>query len=186
MLELCAVIASFLGVYLAARENILNWVIGVVQASLYAYVFYQSQLYSDMILNIIYVPIQVIGFISWAWRDQKTHQKVLIIHRLKPLTVIVIFLMIILLAYLWSLFDAYFLHGEDPYLDSFVLIAALFGQGLLIRKILQCWYIWICASLVSSYIFFLEALYLSSLARLAFFGIAIYGLIFWYRCYKNM
>ncbi|MCF6766520.1 nicotinamide riboside transporter PnuC [Thiotrichales bacterium 19S3-7] len=185
MLEACAVIAAFLGVYLAARENILNWLVGIVEALLYTYIFYKSQLYSDMILNVVYLPIQVIGYISWAKRDQRTHKKVFVIHKLKPLIFAILFLVIIALAYLWSLFDSYFLHGEDPFLDSFVLISALAGQWLLIRKVLQCWYIWICVTSVSCYIFFLEGLYLSSFARIIFLAVAIYGLIFWYRRYRE-
>ena len=49
--EIAACLAYALSVWLAARNNIHTWWIGIIGSGLYAWVFYSVQLYADVTLQ---------------------------------------------------------------------------------------------------------------------------------------
>ena len=64
-----ASIAGVLCVVLVAKGSIWNYLFGIVNVSLYAYISYKASLYGDAALNALYyVPMQFVGF--WQWRKR--------------------------------------------------------------------------------------------------------------------
>lgn len=64
-----ASVAGVLCVVLVAKGSIWNYLFGIVNVSLYAYISYKASLYGDAALNAFYyVPMQFIGF--WQWRKR--------------------------------------------------------------------------------------------------------------------
>lgn len=62
-------IAGVLCVVLVAKGSIWNYLFGIVNVSLYAYISYKASLYGDAVLNALYyVPMQFIGFCQWRKR----------------------------------------------------------------------------------------------------------------------
>jgi nicotinamide mononucleotide transporter len=66
-----AAICGLLCVWLTVRQNVLCWPIGLIQVVLYIGVFYAARLYSDLILHVIYVFIQIYGWYHWLYGGQK-------------------------------------------------------------------------------------------------------------------
>ncbi len=62
-------IAGVLCVVLVAKGSIWNYLFGIINVSMYAYISYKAALYGDAALNAFYyVPMQFIGF--WQWRKR--------------------------------------------------------------------------------------------------------------------
>ena len=62
-------IAGVLCVVLVAKGSIWNYLFGIVNVSMYAYISYKASLYGDAALNALYyVPMQFIGW--WQWRKR--------------------------------------------------------------------------------------------------------------------
>ena len=62
-------ITGVLCVVLVAKGSIWNYLFGLVNVSLYAYISYKASLYGDASLNAFYyVPMQFIGY--WQWRKR--------------------------------------------------------------------------------------------------------------------
>ena len=62
-------IAGVLCVVLVAKGSIWNYLFGLVNVSMYAYISYKASLYGDAGLNALYyVPMQFIGW--WQWRKR--------------------------------------------------------------------------------------------------------------------
>jgi len=62
-------IAGVLCVVLVAKGSIWNYLFGLVNVSMYAYISYQAALYGDAALNALYyLPMQFIGW--WQWRKR--------------------------------------------------------------------------------------------------------------------
>jgi nicotinamide mononucleotide transporter len=60
-------ITGVLCVVLVAKGSIWNYLFGLVNVSLYAYISYKASLYGDAALNALYyLPMQFIGW--WQWR----------------------------------------------------------------------------------------------------------------------
>jgi len=63
--EVTAMAFGLACVVLTIRQNIWAWPTGLVQVLLYIWIFKQTRLYSDMVLHIIYVPMQLYGWYHW-------------------------------------------------------------------------------------------------------------------------
>ncbi len=62
-------IAGVICVVLVAKGSIWNYLFGVVNVSLYAYISYKAAIYGDAGLNALYyLPMQFIGW--WQWRKR--------------------------------------------------------------------------------------------------------------------
>ena len=62
-----AAITGVLCVVLVAKGSIWNYLFGLVNVSLYAYISYKASLYGDAALNALYyLPMQFLGW--WQWR----------------------------------------------------------------------------------------------------------------------
>ena len=64
-IEAIASLFGLLCVWLTVRQNIWCWPVGLVMVSLYIWIFYQAKLYSDMGLQVVYVALQIYGWMHW-------------------------------------------------------------------------------------------------------------------------
>jgi len=64
-LEIFGVLTGAICVLLAAKENILNWPIGIVNNVLFFVMFWRNKLYADATLQIFYIAIAIYGW--WRW-----------------------------------------------------------------------------------------------------------------------
>jgi len=58
-------------VVMVAKGNILNYLFGLVNVTLYGYISYKAELYGDAALNILYyLPMQFVGWFIWIRRRE--------------------------------------------------------------------------------------------------------------------
>jgi len=66
MLEISANLVTALAIFLAGRNSIHTWWLGIIGCILFGTLFYQSQLYADFTLQGFFI---ITGMIGWArWR----------------------------------------------------------------------------------------------------------------------
>ncbi|WP_139149973.1 nicotinamide mononucleotide transporter, partial [Sphingobium yanoikuyae] len=63
VLEIIAVIISFLGIWLTARRHLLCWPVNLMACALYAKLFLDVRLYADMVLQGLFGIAIVYGWI---------------------------------------------------------------------------------------------------------------------------
>lgn len=69
-LELFAASLGAIAVYLTVRQNPWCWPIGLVMVALYAWIFFEVKLYSDMLLQMVYAALQLYGWLPrFPWRQ---------------------------------------------------------------------------------------------------------------------
>ena len=64
-IELVATVFTLACVWLATRNHIATWWTGLVGVTAYFFLFYQVQLYSDMLLQTYFFVTGIYGW--WAW-----------------------------------------------------------------------------------------------------------------------
>jgi nicotinamide mononucleotide transporter len=180
-IEIFGAIFGFLSVYFTIKQNIWCWFFGLLQVVLYCFVFYTSKLYSDMILHIIYIFLQVYGWYSWKYGG--SNKSTLRINLLTNTTfwIGLTVLSTALLGYVMQTnTDASF-----PYEDAFITIASLVAQYLMIKKILGSWLFWIIVDVVAISIYFYKDLYFTSALYTLFLIMAIMGYLEWKKAYNE-
>jgi len=176
-IEVVAVIAGFLCVYFTIKENIWCWPTGLLQVTLYIFVFYQAKLYSDVILHVIYVAMNIYGWYFWLHGGRL--RKEARITRLLPAWLAACIAGSVAGTLLLGWFMASRTDAALPYADAFTTVFSLTAQWLLSRKKLENWYFWIAVDVVAIGVYFTKDLYLTGVLYIAFLIMATVGLLRW-------
>jgi nicotinamide mononucleotide transporter PnuC len=73
-LEIFAVLMGLLHVFLLTREKIIAWPFGLLSVSTYAWIFYDAQLYSDVILHFAYIVLNIYSWWKWSSKTNSSNQ----------------------------------------------------------------------------------------------------------------
>ena len=77
-LEVAANLMASLSILLAARNSVHTWWTGIVGCSLFALLFWRTQLYADVLLQVFFVTASIVGW--WSWRGGGTQMALPIRH----------------------------------------------------------------------------------------------------------
>tara|TARA_R110002049_G_scaffold163790_1_gene329766 strand:- start:585 stop:1181 length:597 start_codon:yes stop_codon:yes gene_type:complete len=174
ILEVSAVIASLIYVYLAAKTNRNCFIFGGISSAIYVYICIKYRLFFDTFLNGFYIIMSIIGFI--AWNKPKTDQP---IQFMAPKTFLWISLIGAAVVFLAGYIVASSSDASLPYVDAFTTIFALIGTVMVIKKYIENWIIWIIVDAVSVGLYYYKGLYFTALLFLIFTVIAIKGYLEW-------
>ncbi|MEZ4460760.1 MAG: nicotinamide riboside transporter PnuC [bacterium] len=182
-IELAATIMGVISVVLTVRQNIWCWPTGLVMVTLYIFVFYDARLYSDMVLQVIYIFMQVYGWYYWLRGAQNQAPEVrTLTQRERGLWAVVAVLGI---GGLGTAMGTY-TDAALPYWDAATTVLSLVAQWLLGRKVLENWVIWIAVDVLAIGIYINRELYLTAGLYGLFLGLAATGLWTWIRARENV
>lgn len=198
-LEFFGTLAGFVAVALSARGNIWSWPIGLINVTLFFFLFYQVQLYPDMFLQVFFFVTNVMGWWRWAnpavgEEDKKKELRVSRMHAKQFVTIVLTGIIgTIVLGTLASRLHEWLpvvfsKPSAFPYLDSFVTVMSVVATFLMIQKKFECWIIWIGVDAIATYMYFMKGIRFVGVEYLVFCFLAAYGLITWmreYRLYKQ-
>lgn len=176
-IESTATFFGLLCVWLTVRQNIWCWPTGLVQVVLYIFVFYDAKLYSDLILHIIYVIMQIYGWHHWLLGD-KEHNSLKV--SIQPLSHTAIWSLIAIFgAMVWGYIMASFTDAAVPYLDAFIVATSLIAQWLMARKKIESWFYWVTVDVVAIGVYLYKSLYITTGLYSVFLFLAISGYFTW-------
>lgn len=195
-LEFFGTVAGGVAVWLAARANIWSWPIGLINVTLFFFLFFQVQLYPDMFLQAFFFVTNLIGW--WRWTHPKPYEEDRK-HELKigfmPIRQLIVFSGIGLVGTLVMGSLASNLHewiptifsqpSAFPYLDSFVTVMSIVATFLMIQKKIECWAIWIMVDVVATALYFSKGIKFVGVEYLAFCFLAAFGLWRWLKEYRS-
>ena len=176
-IEILATIFGFICVWLTIKQNIWCWPTGLVQVSLYIWVFYQARLYSDMGLHVIYVFMQFYGWYNWKYGGED--------HTRLPVTLLTrgqrafwAGTAALGTAGLGVFMDNY-TNADLAYWDAATTVLSLIAQWLMAKKKLESWLIWITVDVLCVGIYAVKQLYPTTILYAAFLVMATTGFLAW-------
>ena len=184
-LEIIGAVTGLLYLYFSVKQNIWLWPVGLITSAFYIIVFYNSQLYADMSLNIYYLIISIYGWRHWLLRKDNVYHKSIKISSLDPkewtiylaaATFITIALGLILVNMPQKLG---FKPSSVPWWDAFLTAGSIVATWMLARKIIEQWLWWILIDAISVGVFFYKGLYSTVILFVVNTLIAIIGYIKW-------
>lgn len=182
-IEMVASAAGFICVFLLIRRNIWSWGFGLLQVSLFVWVFYQNKLYSDTLLHIFYIGFQFYGW--WNWISHKDAKSELIIEGTSARDLMLwSSVSIVAAGVLGAVMDRY-TDAAFAYGDAFTTSTSLVAQLLLTRRHLLNWLFWIAVDIVAIVIYFQKGLYPTSLLYITFLIMSAIGQYSWWKQYKH-
>ena len=149
-------IAGVLCVVLVAKGSIWNYLFGIVNVSLYAYISYKAALYGDAALNALYyVPMQFIGW--WQWRkrgaalssDEASDEGVQVKARRFTWRQRVFLALGCAAAVVAGGFILRHFGDPQPFKDSTTTVLSIVAQALMALAFMEQWALWIITNVVS-------------------------------------
>lgn len=183
ILEWMATITGILCVYLQTKEKIWAWPFGVISVSMLAYIFFGSRLYSDFILHLIFLVLNVYGWWYWKSSSQKSNSKKNIVSA-GTYDIYLGIAIVILGTGAWGYFMATNTNADYAYLDAFTTSGSLVAQFALAKKILQNWQLWIIVDIVAIGVYSMKELYVVAFLFSIYLILCVYGYIQWRRAYS--
>lgn len=194
-LEFFGTLFGGIAVWLSAKENIWSWWIGIINVILFFFLFYQIQLYPDMFLQVFFLVTNLIGW--WQWKYPKTNQanqnNELKISSLSIKNIFILCSLGTVLTTILGTFTAnlsqllpllFSKPSAFPYLDSFTTVMSIITTFLMIRKKVECWYLWLLIDVISTYMYFVKGVKLVGIEYAIFCVIALFGAISWTKEFK--
>ncbi len=183
ILEIIATLSGITCVILQTKEKIAAWAFGILSVSISAYIFYHSKLYSDLLLHVVYIFLNIYGWYIWSSRKRETAPSPILILSAqgKAASVFIIALLTLALGYLMGTYT----DADLFYFDAFTTSGSLVAQYLLAKKYLQNWMIWIAVDLVAIPLYLYKSLYFFSFLFAVYLVICIYGFVSWRKVFKE-
>ena len=171
IIEWLAVISSIIYVVLAAKRLILCWLFAFIGSCLFVYLCYVGDLYIESILQLFYVVMAIVGWVSWNKEklDNSKVKKWGVNNHL--LNIVISGIVAFILGFI---FDNYS-NQANPYIDAFTTCYSLSATFMVTRKILGNWIYWIIIDLVSIYLYAQRDYNLTAVQYGIFTILAVYG-----------
>lgn len=180
-LEIFGAFFGFMAVYFTIKQNIWCWYFGLLQVILYCFIFYTAKLYSDMILHVVYVFLQVFGWYNWKYGGSNHSTLRITLIKNEMFWIGSTILLSFCLGYIMQTkTDASF-----PYEDAFITIASLVAQYLMIKKVLHSWMFWIVVDVVAIGVYWYKGLYFTTGLYVLFLIMAVIGYLEWRKVYNE-
>lgn len=175
-LELAANGVNALSILFAGRNSAHTWWVGIVGCCLFGLLFYENQLYADVVLQAFFVVTSALGW--WHWLRGRQGQALPVRYAHAPA-----FARQSLAALACACAYAYWLYRNtdayQPLADSVVLAGSVLGQFLLMGRRVEAWYCWVAVNTIAAPLYASRGLYLTSLMYTAFWVNALLACRHW-------
>jgi nicotinamide mononucleotide transporter len=149
-------IAGVLCVVLVAKGSIWNYLFGIINVSMYAYISYKASLYGDAALNALYyVPMQFIGWWQWRKRGAAVSEAEAggagvqvkarrFSWRQRAILALGCALGVVAVGYVLRHFG-----DPQPFKDSATTVLSIVAQALMALAFMEQWALWIITNVIS-------------------------------------
>ena len=176
-IEIFASVTGIAGVYLTARQNIWCWPIGLVNVFLSIYVYFDSRLYADMVLQFFYLGMTIYGWYYWVFGGKKKFE--VPIRHISKYEIIIFTIITFIGTFLSGILFYSFTNAVFPFWDSFLLIGGIIATYAMAQKIFQHWIMWILLDINAAILYFIKDLYAFTLLYFIFTILAVIGHFQW-------
>lgn len=178
LIEWIAAALVLANVALVARRSLWNYPFGIAAVSVYAFIFHDQKLYSDMILQAFFLILNIYGWANWhsarddrgvpvGWMPNGERGK-------WAAAILACWL-------LWSAGMARWTDAAAPFADGAVAMLSVAAQWLLARRRAENWWLWILVDVIAVPLFFSRGLYVTAAVYALLLVIAVAGLLQWRR-----
>ncbi len=172
-LELLAALLGLAAVWLLVKERMAAWPLGVLTGTLYIVVFAQARLYAGALLQVVYVALQVYGWVTWR-RGDADGGRLRVRRTPWPWLAALAAVGAVTTAALGTALARY-TDQAVPYWDSFITAFSLVAQWMVARKLLENWALWFVVDAVAVGVYVSMDLHFTAALYLAYLGLAVAG-----------
>ncbi len=176
-LESLGTLLGIANIVLLVRRSIWNYPAGILSVSILGYVFFHTQLFSDTLLQVFFVVVQIVGWVVWLRHREPDGE--LVVARMNGREVVLSLLGTAAGALALGFVMRRYAHAAFPFWDATVASASVVGQLLLTWRRMENWLWWIGANVISITIYNLKGLHILSGLYAFYLMMAVVGYVGW-------
>lgn len=207
-IEAVGTIAGLLCILLASFEKTINYLFGLINVTLFGVIFFQIQLYANLLLQVFFFIANIYGWYAWSRVNNQQQAELQIRWLSLPKAMLTLVISIIAIAYLTFNIDNVFtlfarwtidiLNGFGanlvmpelipdafPFWDSTMTVLSVVAMVLMTRKYVENWLLWVIINVISIVVFYKQEVYAMSLEYVILLGIALNGSRLWIKSAKQ-
>lgn len=178
-IEIAAAVLGVINVLLVVRRSVWNYPFGIAMVSLYFFVFFDAKLYSDALLQIFFLLIQLYGW--WAWVHAERVDHGVAVEWLGNRARLQWLAGTVAASALWGLGMARFTDAAAPMIDAAVAGLSVSAQILQSLRKVESWVLWVTVDALAIGLFTWRGLNVTAGLYALFLVLAAIGLAEWRR-----
>ncbi|HMU96507.1 MAG TPA: nicotinamide riboside transporter PnuC [Elusimicrobiota bacterium] len=187
--EFLGTLLTLWSVWLVTRRNVWTWPVGNLGGLLFAFLFYQIRLYSDLVEQIYYIATGFYGWWVWTRRGAAAEADLSVTvasPRLRAVSLGAIVIGTALMGFVMSRVNVWWPlwfpeTASYPYWDAFTTVVSFTAQLLMAHKKLDCWPLWVLVDVIGIALYFVKGVVFVSFLYVIFLGLALNGWRSWRR-----
>lgn len=201
VLELWATLTGLMCVIGARLNKVWNYPVGLINCIGFVAIFYQIQLYSDLMLNAYFIAMSLYGWYVWTRKNGVGEDTYKIRHLSLPAILLGIMGISLGTLYLGTNIDAIFTTlatfaasaigtgythypAAFPYFDAFTTVTSFLAMYLMARRYVEAWTLWTIVNIVCVALYYHKGVIAMSAEYLVFLANSVYGLYQWNKIAK--
>jgi nicotinamide mononucleotide transporter len=176
-LEFVAVAFGLANIGLLIRKSVWNFPAGIVMVSLYAVIFFQTRLYSESLLQLFFLCVQIFGW--WKWATAIAEEGEVRVEWSSPKLIAGCVTATGVIAALLGTVMSNWTNAAAPYPDATVTAASIIAQILLSYRRIENWVYWIAIDCLSIGLYVWRGLTLTAGLYVVMLIMSVIGLGAW-------
>ncbi len=176
-IEGIAALLVLINVWLVARRNIWNYAFGIAGVAIYGWVFFHAKLYSDMLLQVFFLALNIYGLAQW--RRSQAESGEVVVGRLTNTERFQYLAGIVVAVAIWGWLMHRLTDASMPWWDASVAMTSIAAQLLMAKRRIENWWLWIAANILSIGLYAFKGLWITTGLYVILLGIATWGLVRW-------
>lgn len=181
-LESASFITGALCVWLTVKQSIWNFPLGLMNVATFCVVFFQSRLFADAGLQVVYFGLGLVGWYLWLHGGENRSPLKVSRAPAWELFLTCVFIAASTLG-LWKALAL--VGGSASFWDALTTSISLASQWLLNRKRLESWIGWIIVDVIYVPLYIYKELYLTAILYSLFLLMAVMGLRAWSAAWRQ-
>jgi nicotinamide mononucleotide transporter len=177
--EILGFITGAVSVWLAVREHVWNWPVGIANGACFLALFWGSGLYANAALQVLYIGLGAYGW--WRWLHGGASRTPLNVRHTSPREAVALAVVTALTGAALVALLGRSAGSTMPFWDGVTTALSLTATYMLTAKLLEHWWVWIAADAIYVPLYASSQLYLTSLVYALFLAMCIAGLVRWTR-----
>ncbi len=167
LLELLATIAALIGVWLGTTGKRITWPWWTLGSLLYAVLFWQYDLYASAAVQFVFIAAAIWGWFGWGSEGAQPSG----LKNLQRVGTLIILLVAVFALAPWL----ESIGAAATWPDSFILVANVVAQVLMVREKFEAWPIWTLVNVVATVHYANQGLIFTAFLYAVFVAVALVG-----------
>ncbi len=190
LIDLLSAVFGLTTVFLAGRNSKYNFYVGYMYTALLFFMFWQKNLYANLILQPISLGINIMGQYRWSHpkKNEESSEKSgeLKVSMLSWPQRGMTAAFGLLMAFVWGwIMNSFFPANPLPYLDCCVTVLILTAQTLSALKKWDCWVAWLFVNIANLTLYLKAGLVFMPIVSCLYLINGIWSLFTWYKLYRK-